>query len=86
MRRWLPKWAMTGMAIVGVALLVNGCEAQSWGAPPTAESTPRPRSQPRRPRFPRLPEPHLPSRRHHSTDSTSASVKPSPTRPGLVPT
>ena len=39
MRRQLPKWAMTGMAIVGVALLVNGCEAQGRGAPPPAEST-----------------------------------------------
>jgi hypothetical protein len=41
MRRRLPKWAMTRMAIVGVALLVNGCEAQVWGAPPTVENTPR---------------------------------------------
>jgi hypothetical protein len=41
MRRRLPKWAMTGMAIVCAALLVNGCEAQVWGAPPTAESTPQ---------------------------------------------
>ena len=39
MRRRLPKWAMTRMAIVCVALLVNGCEAQVWGAPPTAENT-----------------------------------------------
>jgi hypothetical protein len=31
---------MTGMAIVGVALLVNGCEAKVWGSPPTAENTP----------------------------------------------
>ncbi len=29
----------TGMAVACVALLVNGCEAQVWGAPPTAEST-----------------------------------------------
>jgi hypothetical protein len=41
MRRRLPKWAMTSMATVGVALLVNGCEAQVWGAPPSAENTPR---------------------------------------------
>jgi Beta-lactamase enzyme family len=41
MRRWLPKWAMTRTAIVGVALLVNGCEAQVWATPPTAETTPR---------------------------------------------
>jgi CubicO group peptidase (beta-lactamase class C family) len=32
---------MTGMAIVCVALLVNGCEAQVWGAPPAAETTPQ---------------------------------------------
>jgi len=38
--RWrLPNRAITGLAIVGAALLVNGCEAQVWGAPPTAEST-----------------------------------------------
>jgi hypothetical protein len=41
MRRRLPKWAMTRMAIVCVALLVNGCEAQVSGTPPAAESTPR---------------------------------------------
>ena len=41
MRRRLPNLAMTSMAIVGVALLVNGCEAQVWGSPPTAESTPQ---------------------------------------------
>ena len=41
MRRQLPKWAMTRMAIVCVALLVNGCEAQVWGAPPAAEHTPQ---------------------------------------------
>lgn len=39
--RWpLRNRTMTAMAIVGVALLVNGCEAQSWGTPPTAENTP----------------------------------------------
>jgi flavin-binding protein dodecin len=41
MRRQLPKWAMTSMGIVCVALLVNGCEAQVWGAPPAAEDTPQ---------------------------------------------
>jgi hypothetical protein len=41
MRRRLPTWAMTSMATVAVALLVNGCEAQVWGAPPSAENTPR---------------------------------------------
>jgi hypothetical protein len=40
--RWrLPNRAMTGMAIVCVALLVNGCEAKVWGSPPTAENTPK---------------------------------------------
>lgn len=40
--RWrLPNRAMTGMAIVGVALLVNGCEATAGGSPPTAENTPQ---------------------------------------------
>jgi hypothetical protein len=40
MRQRLPKWAMTTLAIVSVAPLVNGCEAQVWGTPPAAESTP----------------------------------------------
>lgn len=41
MRRLLPKCAMTSIAIVGAALLVSGCEAQVWGAPPAAENTPQ---------------------------------------------
>jgi len=41
MRRRLPRWAMTTIAVVCVAVLVNGCEAQVWGAPPAAESTPQ---------------------------------------------
>ena len=41
MRRRRTKWAMTTMAIVGVALLVNGCEAQVWGSPPAAQNTPQ---------------------------------------------
>ena len=41
MRRRLPNRAMTRMAIVCVALLVNGCEAQVWGTPPAAETTPQ---------------------------------------------
>jgi hypothetical protein len=41
MRRRLPKWAMTRMAIVSVALLVNGCEAQVWATPPAGGSTPQ---------------------------------------------
>jgi Beta-lactamase len=41
MRRRLPNRLMTRMAIVCVALLVNGCEAEVWGTPPTAENTPQ---------------------------------------------
>jgi hypothetical protein len=41
MRRRLPQWAMSAMAIVCVALLVDGCEAQVWGTPPTAQNTPQ---------------------------------------------
>jgi len=40
-RRRLPNRAMTILAIVCVALLVNGCEAKVWGSPPTAENTPQ---------------------------------------------
>lgn len=40
-RRRLSNRAMTGTAIVCVALLVNGCEAKGWGAPPAAENTPQ---------------------------------------------
>ena len=81
MRRRLPKWAMTRMAIVCVALLVNGCAAQVWGTPPTAENTPQaPVVAPQAPLL-RCPKPHPPSRRRHSPDSTPASVKPPPTPP-----
>ena len=41
MSRWLPKWAMTGLAIVGVVLVANGCAAQVWPTPSAAESAPR---------------------------------------------
>jgi hypothetical protein len=38
--RWrLPNRAMTGTAIVCLALLVNGCEARVSGAPPSLEDT-----------------------------------------------
>lgn len=51
--RWpLRNRTMTAMAIVGVALLVNGCEAQSWGTPPTAENTPAPATAPALPEAP----------------------------------
>jgi hypothetical protein len=33
---------MATMAVVGVALLVNGCDAQGWGTPPAAGDTPAP--------------------------------------------
>jgi CubicO group peptidase (beta-lactamase class C family) len=41
MRRRLPNRAMTRLAIICSALLVNGCEAQVWGTPPAAENTPQ---------------------------------------------
>ncbi|BBY18659.1 serine hydrolase [Mycolicibacterium litorale] len=37
----LSKWTMTSAAIVSVALLVSGCEAQVWGSPPATENTPQ---------------------------------------------
>ena len=39
MRRRLPRAVMVGLAIVGVPLLVSGCEAQVRGEPPAVEST-----------------------------------------------
>ena len=41
MRLRRPSRAMTGMAIVGVALLVNGCAATAGGSPPNVENTPQ---------------------------------------------
>ncbi len=41
MRQPQPNRVMTSMAILCVALLVNGCEAQVWGTPPAAENTPQ---------------------------------------------
>jgi len=41
MSPWLPNWAMTELAIVGVVLVVNGCAAQVGAAPSAAENTPR---------------------------------------------
>lgn len=40
-RRWLPKRAMTSVAIVCVALLVYGCEARVSGMPPADVNTPQ---------------------------------------------
>jgi hypothetical protein len=39
--RWLPERATVMVAIVSVAVLVNGCEAKVWGSPPTPENTPQ---------------------------------------------
>lgn len=40
--RWpLRNRTMTAVAVVGVALLVSGCEAQSWGTPPAAQHAPQ---------------------------------------------
>ena len=55
MRRQLSNRAIAGLAIVGVVLLVNGCAAQVWGAPPTTENTP-----PARVAAPQAPLPALP--------------------------
>jgi hypothetical protein len=55
MRRRLPNRAMTTMAFACVALLVSGCEAQVWGAPPSAENTPAPAVVPQAPP-PAMPE------------------------------
>lgn len=41
MRSRLRYRTMTATALVGVALLVNGCEAQSWGTPPATENAPQ---------------------------------------------
>jgi hypothetical protein len=68
MRLRLPSRAMMGMAIVCVALLVNGCEAKVWGSPPTAENTPQaPVSAPEAP----LPEapPTQPAERFDGLDA-----------------
>ena len=39
MRRRPPSWAMASVALLCVVLPVNGCEAQSRGAPPAANET-----------------------------------------------
>jgi beta-lactamase family protein len=41
MRRRLPTWALTSMAIASAAMLLTGCEAQSSGMPPSADDTPQ---------------------------------------------
>jgi Beta-lactamase enzyme family len=56
MRRQQPKWAMTRIAIVGVALLVSGCVAQGRSAPPTGENTPQPTVVAPQASLPMLPE------------------------------
>jgi hypothetical protein len=40
MWRQLSKRAMASTAIISVAVVVNGCEAQVWGLPPGAANTP----------------------------------------------
>ncbi|MDG4667177.1 serine hydrolase [Mycobacterium sp. 236(2023)] len=40
MRRHVPKTAMTAAAIVSIALVTGGCEAQVWGTPPAAGDMP----------------------------------------------
>ena len=55
MRCPLRNRTMTAITIIGVALLVNGCEAQSWGTPPAIEYTPQAPVAPRA-TSPALPE------------------------------
>lgn len=55
MRRRLPQWAMTAMAIGGATLLVSGCEAQVWGTPPATDSAPQATFQ--APQAPQAPPP-----------------------------
>lgn len=55
MRCPLRNRTMTAITIIGVALLVNGCEAQSWGTPPAIENTPQAPVAPRA-TSPALPE------------------------------
>jgi hypothetical protein len=74
MRRWLPKWAMKRMAIVCVALLVNGCEAQVWGTPPAAENTPQAPVAAPQASLPTLPE-APPAQREAPLDGLDARVR-----------
>lgn len=41
MRQRHPRWAVTGLATLTVALLVTGCEAGASGMPPAAGDTPQ---------------------------------------------
>ena len=57
MRQRRPRYqAKTAAAIVGVALLVGGCEAQVWGTPPATENVPQATVAP-----PQAPPPQLPA-------------------------
>jgi hypothetical protein len=52
MRRRLPKPALTSMAIVTAAMLVNGCGAQASGIPPTESLAQAPVIAPQAPQAP----------------------------------
>jgi hypothetical protein len=56
MRQRLPNRLITRVAIVCVALFVNGCEAQVSGMPPAAESAPQATVVAPQASIPRLPE------------------------------
>ncbi|MDZ4267000.1 MAG: hypothetical protein U1D00_15125, partial [Mycobacterium sp.] len=69
--RWrLSNRAMTGMAIVCVALLASGCTAQGRGAPPAAENTPQAPVV-----APQLPEAPPPAQPAPSFDGLDARVR-----------
>jgi hypothetical protein len=65
---------MTGTAIVCAALLVSGCEAQVWGAPPAAENTPQAPVVAPQASLPMLPE-QPPAQPTASLDGLDARVR-----------
>jgi hypothetical protein len=73
-RRRLPNRAMTRLAIVCAALLVNGCEAQVWGTPPAAENTPQATVAAPQTSLPALPE-ALPAQPTAPLDGLDARVR-----------
>lgn len=74
MRRRLPNRAMTGLAIICVAMLATGC-AQVHGAPPVAENTPQSLPQAPPASLPALPEAPPPAQPAPSFDGLDARVR-----------
>ncbi|BBX33226.1 hypothetical protein MMAG44476_30011 [Mycolicibacterium mageritense DSM 44476 = CIP 104973] len=75
MRRQLSKWAMTSMAVLGVAMLVTGCEAQVWGMPPDAEPVPQATVAPQAPVLAEAPPPTLDGLDGRVLQATSEAAK-----------